>query len=205
MRKASHLRVGDRFRPAHPSQLSFNGFEMSRDVVYRVTKVFGVPPYVRVCFEASDKKREGPLYTLLPSVFVLYPEESPPTEENLADFVTPKKKLLGYRIKCTVRDVDELDVVLGWRERKFLRLMLSLGKKTVDVKDIDALWRNHSHIFQKQTSIFSRFYKYYTKQYLPLGLMEEVFTLPSGAEEGFKYEEQGHRDNGEGDGPMLQG
>ena len=164
---------------------------MSRDVVYRVTKVFGVPPYVRVCYELKDKKRDGPLYTLLPGTFILYPEESPPTDDDVAKATGKKKKLLGYRIKCTMADVDELDVVLKPRERKFLRLILGLGKEVVNVKDVDDLWRNHGKVFMKNVSVFKRFYTYYTGQYLPLGLMEEVFTIPPGAEERFKYAESG--------------
>jgi hypothetical protein len=193
MRKASTLRVGDRFRPAHPGQISFNGEDMSRDVVYRVFKVFSVPPYVRVCYEAKDRRRIGQMYTILPETYILYPEESPPTEENLRKITGVRRRLIGYRVKCTLTDVENLEI-LSSRTKKLLKLIVGMGKEVVLSREIAELAKKHATFFPWSYVLYGHLGSYYTKYYLPLGLLEEVYSSTPGTEGRFNYEES-NRDN----------
>lgn len=168
MKFLTSLQIGDRFRVAHPRQLSANGIEMRQDEVYTVDSAFTMSPRYRICtlVKSSDKR----IRSLAPGVPVLSAKERAPTQDEVEAFLVakPKKRVrvVGYELVWSgTPDIRSLLRPQAWLAIEHLRLT---GRREFSKKDIsDALTGFKVSEAYSAKEIF----RWYVRRYVELGLL----------------------------------
>ncbi len=128
---------GEKFRIAHPEQVSGNGVQMHRSEVYRIDKVYTVEPLMRVCFLVdSNDRRPRVLY---PDVPVLLPNAPLPTREAVeADILDSSRirAVVGYRVHYDGK--ADLSMFLSPTEARLFNQIYLTGRKEFSKKDLIA-------------------------------------------------------------------
>lgn len=173
------MNVGDRFRVAHPRQISLNRRTMSRDLTFQVTKVYEQTPRLIVAKVVGDG--EG-IYSLNPGTPVLYPAAPNPTELQVFEFLsrrTTRKKVVAYRMLWDgSTDLVQLLSPLG---RAVIRTLYVLGSKEIDVKDAATLVReNLPQFLERGIKMPVGFaLKNYRRYLVEKGMLEEIVGEPT--------------------------
>ena len=133
MRFLRTLNVGDKFRPAHPEQVSLNNRPMANRL-YKVAKVYPQKPYIYVC---EGAKGDG-IYTLRPGTPVLLPREPAPTPDEVMAFLSsPKKKRVAcYRMLWDGK--TSLKNIVSPQAAMVVKLVWLTGKKELTFKEMCA-------------------------------------------------------------------
>ncbi len=165
---------GDRFRVAHPRQISLNKRRMPREVTYHVTRVYEMKPNTIISVEEANPG-DG-FYSLGPKTPVLLPKEPDPTEEEVLKFlgVQSKKRVVAYRVLWD----GKLDLagVVPPQAVACMKLMFSMGKDTYTVRELNELFTQHYEKFLgKPTPMMpSSVISFYRRHLVNKGLMEEI-------------------------------
>lgn len=174
MRFVRTLDVGDRFRPAHPRQMSLNDRRLSRDSIYKVTKVYPMSPYVTIAVD--EGKPDDGFYSLGPGTPVLLPKEILPTEEEVLDFIGAKKRHRVVAYKLLWDGKTNLCKIIPPQAIAALQLMYSMGKEEYDAHDLARLFELHYERFWGRPVKRHPYYimKFYRRYMVNHGLIEEV-------------------------------
>jgi hypothetical protein len=135
MKFLSDLGVGDRFRPAHPRQMSLNGRLMARGHTYVVSKVYQMSPNIAICKSAQDSDSSS-YWSLPPRCPVLATREKDPTEEQVYAFIGAKRWIVGYVLKWRPPAKPADFLYNAWLEA-VLRVMYAVGKKEWSVEELE--------------------------------------------------------------------
>lgn len=133
--RLSALEEGEKFRAAHPLQVSANGIEMPREQVFRVDRIYPTPPHIRVCY--LTKSKDVRPRTLYPDAPVLRPSTPLPTRERVEAFLIEAgttRMVVGYRI-CYDGTADLRLFLQPQEARVFNRLYLT-GKSEFSMPEL---------------------------------------------------------------------
>jgi hypothetical protein len=175
MMRVGTLGPGDRFRIAHPRQVSYNGLPMDRAIPYRVTKVYAMAPRLVLCTE-SRKTKHGATYSLDPSVPVILPKEQDPTEEQILDFlkIRSRKRAVAYRVLWDGR--TDLHKILSPQAEALMRTIFAMGRHDCSAKEMAWRVRDHYAKFYAGSGKLepARIFRFYRRSLVDLGLLEEI-------------------------------
>jgi hypothetical protein len=171
------LGVGDKFRPAHPQQPSLNKRQMSRDTLYRVTRVYSQSPYVVISVE--DQSPDSGIYSLGAGTPVLFPKEPNPSIEDITKFLAPRsnKRVVAYRLLWDGK-VDLAGVVQP-QAASVLRLLFAFGKKEYTLVELNQLFNEHFERFSLRPTKMDgfQFLNIHRRHLVNQGLLAEVVDL----------------------------
>jgi hypothetical protein len=182
MRFLRTLSVGDRFRPAHPRQVSLNGRRMDRAATYEVTKVYPMAPYTVIAARHKPPspgalaKFESEFYSLSPGTPVLLPKELDPTEDEVMQFVGAKRRrrVVAYRVLWDGK--TDLSGVVPPQAVAAMKLMHAFGKSEYGVHELHEIFNKHYEKFwgrsvKREAVVILLFYR---RHMVNQGLLEEI-------------------------------
>ena len=177
MRFLRSLGEGDRFRVAHPRQISLNGRTMDRVCVFRITKVYPMAPHAAISV-LTARPKDG-FYSLGPGTPVLLPKEPDPAEDEVLRFigVRSKRRVVAYRILWDGK--TDLSGIIPPQAIAAMRLMLAFGKSEYGVRELNALFDEHYEKFwgrpvKRDACYIMQFYRRYMVNH---GLIEEIVDI----------------------------
>jgi hypothetical protein len=169
------LGQGDKFRPAHPRQLSLNNRLMSRGSLYRVERIFPQSPHLYISVDVSnplDKLK----YSLRPMTPVLLGREPLPTEDEVLQFLSPaarRKVVLGYRLLWDGK--TPLGNVITPQATLLLEFLYAFGKREYGSTEIKLLLKERFEAFVgRGTRSGTKLLSQYAKYLASAGLLEEL-------------------------------
>jgi len=141
MRFLRGLDVGDRFRLAHPRQISLNNRRMERSTIYRIEKIYPMDPYLTIAVE--DGRPSDGFYSLRPDAPVLHPLEPEPSEGELAQFIGGKfrRKVVAYKVLWDGK--TDLRGVVTPQAAAAMKLMYAIGKPVYGLRELNVLFNKH--------------------------------------------------------------
>lgn len=170
MKLLSSAAVGDRFRAAHPNQVSLNGIKMDRAEVYYIERAYGAAPFIRIC-----RLAEGPdsrLRSLMPDVPILSEKEPAPPVEAVEKFLlgsSPRTRVVLYELSWD--GTTQVHHRLQPQELTvFTRLWLTGRRKFT----VDEMRESLSKIKLEGKVTAERAFAFYSKHWVELGLLREV-------------------------------
>lgn len=175
MKLAGDLRVGDRFRPAHPAQKSANGKSMGGGRFYRVVKVFAQSPNYIVAIDESGLQGN---YTLPPMSPVLLPGELEVTEEEVMTFVSPKtpaKCIVGYKLLWDGK--ADIDHVVTPTAAAYVKALYVMGRKEFAIASLSKIVSRESfELFLGRPAMRDpyQYFLTYRRDMIDVGILEEV-------------------------------
>jgi len=180
------LDVGDRFKPAHPRQVSLNNRKMERTATYRVSKVYPMSPYTSIALDENNPN-DG-FYSLGPGTPVLLPMEIFPSEEEIRDFIGAKKKTRVVAYKLLWDGRSTLSGIIPPQAIAALQLMFAFGRTEYDAHYLVKLFEQHYERFWGRPVKRHPYYimLFYRRYMVSHGLIEEVVDdapLPESARE----------------------
>jgi hypothetical protein len=166
------LGEGDKFRPAHPRQVSLNMRPMPRSSVFKITKVFPQSPHLTI----SETEGEKGIFSLGPGTPVLLPKEMDPTERDIVKFLAPRgnKKVVGYKLLWDGK--MELGGIATPQARAVLKLMFVMGKKEYGLTELNHMFDAHYETFLGKPSKVQGYHAliFYRRYLVDKGLIEEI-------------------------------
>lgn len=170
MRLLNTTSVGDRFRVAHPDQSSLNGLPMHRSELFRVDKVYGSLPFVRICSLVQSEDRR--IRSLMPEVPILSERERDPSIEEVEKFLLgpiPKTKVVGYELSWDGE--SQIDHLLQPQERTVFTQLWLRGRRRLSVEEMR---ESLSTIRLSGKVSAARAFQFYAPHLAELGLLRET-------------------------------
>jgi hypothetical protein len=174
MRFLRTLAEGDRFRVAHPRQVSLNKRPMPRDSVFRVKKVYPMAPHTTISM--LDYSPDGGFYSLGPGTPVLLPMEPDPSEEEVMEFigVKTKKRVVAYKVLWDGK--TNLSGIVPPQAIAAMKLMHAMGKSEYGVHELNEIFNKYYERFwgkpvKRDAIVILLYYRRYLVNH---GLLEEV-------------------------------
>ena len=174
MRFLSSLRIGDKFRPAYPTQPSLNNRILKIENFYVLKKVFSQSPYTHIC--VRDKKEQDGFYSLPPKVPVLNRGEPRPSPEKVLQFLSPRPRtrIYGYKMLWNGDKADLL--LLNNTVQKLLQIMFIIGQREFEINDLIRLVKeNYTPILKEsEPKNVAMFVTYHARTLARLGFLEQI-------------------------------
>lgn len=174
MRRLSALNEGDRFRIAHPRQLSMNLRKMNQRSIYRITRVYDQEPRLVICVN-DGMPRDG-IYSLKSGTPVLFPLESDPTEDQVFTFLGARRRKRTIAIELNWDGETPLHGVVAPQGAAFVTAMYALGIKRASLTDLINMIEPHWKKFasRRGTKDVARIFIAHRRKLVQEGLISEV-------------------------------
>lgn len=206
MRLARSLNVGEKFRVAHPKQVSANNIPMPRESTFKVTKVYEMSPNLIVAVPLEGDRRPR---TLFPGTPVLFVPERDPSEDEVLEFLgicqnrTVPKKVVAYRLLWDGQ--TPIVNIVSRRAFAVLRVMHVHGRREYTVRELNRLLEKDFQKFYSRplVSPTNSLMMAFRRKLVAQGLIEEVLDeapAPKALVDA-GLTDVWHRDGAEGSGP----
>lgn len=169
------LHEGDKFRPAHASQVSLNRRQMPRTEIYKITKVYPQSPYYTISVMVSNPK-DG-IYSLGPRTPVIRPKAPLPLEADILEFLKVKnnREIVGYKLLWD--GTTDLSGRCAPQAAALVKMMFAFGKGVYEARELHAIANRHLSKFLngrelKRDAVY--ILRFYRRHLVSAGLIEEI-------------------------------